>query len=202
MTLTTAADTEFLFEVYAASRDAEMALVPWTEAQKRSFLRMQLGQSFPRARDVGDVDHGLVEDGHILDQAFDIRVVLERDFVLNPVGERQIAEAHALLQDYASAVVEQEAVFAREVPLFHPEFPEEGVEGMAMGPLFGGVNRNLHRVADGISLGFQGAARFGQPLALLRQCHFHKSPEATATKPGSRIQTRASMGIMLSMEGH
>ena len=105
MTLTTAADTEFLFEVYAASRDAEMALVPWTEAQKRSFLRMQLGQSFPRARDVGDVDHGLVEDGHILDQAFDIRVVLERDFVLNPVGERQIAEAHALLQDDASAVV-------------------------------------------------------------------------------------------------
>lgn len=43
MTLTaaTAADRDFLFEVYAASRDAEMALVPWTEAQKQAFLRMQ-----------------------------------------------------------------------------------------------------------------------------------------------------------------
>lgn len=43
MTLTaaTAADREFLFEVYAASRDTEMALVPWSEDQKRNFLRMQ-----------------------------------------------------------------------------------------------------------------------------------------------------------------
>jgi ribosomal protein S18 acetylase RimI-like enzyme len=43
MTLTpaTEADREFLFEVYAASRDSEMAVVPWTDEQKRSFLRMQ-----------------------------------------------------------------------------------------------------------------------------------------------------------------
>ena len=43
MTLTTAtaADREFLFEVYAAGRDAEMAVLPWTDAQKRDFLRMQ-----------------------------------------------------------------------------------------------------------------------------------------------------------------
>jgi ribosomal protein S18 acetylase RimI-like enzyme len=43
MTLTTAtaADREFLFEVYAASRDSEMAAVPWNDAQKRGFLRMQ-----------------------------------------------------------------------------------------------------------------------------------------------------------------
>ena len=43
MTLTaaTAADREFLFEVYAASRDSEMALVPWSAEQKQSFLRMQ-----------------------------------------------------------------------------------------------------------------------------------------------------------------
>lgn len=43
MTLTTAtaADREFLFEVYAASRDSEMALVPWSEEQKQAFLRMQ-----------------------------------------------------------------------------------------------------------------------------------------------------------------
>ena len=43
MTLTeaTAADREFLFDVYSASRDSEMKLVPWTEEQKRNFLRMQ-----------------------------------------------------------------------------------------------------------------------------------------------------------------
>lgn len=43
MTLTdaTSADREFLFEVYSASRDSEMKLVPWTDEQKRNFLRMQ-----------------------------------------------------------------------------------------------------------------------------------------------------------------
>jgi ribosomal protein S18 acetylase RimI-like enzyme len=59
MTLTTAtaADREFLFEVYAASRDSEMAMVPWTEAQKRGFLRMQFEaqdrhyrEHYPRAQ--------------------------------------------------------------------------------------------------------------------------------------------------------
>lgn len=41
LTTATAADREFLFEVFAASRDAEMALVPWTDDQKQAFLRMQ-----------------------------------------------------------------------------------------------------------------------------------------------------------------
>ena len=131
------------------------------------------GQSFPRARDVGDIDHGFLEDRHVLDQAFDIHAIVERDFVLDPVRERQIAEAHAFLEDDASMVVEQEAVFPGVVPLLDLQFPEERVEGMAMGPFFGGVNGNLHRVADGVSLSFQGAARFGQPLALLREGHLH-----------------------------
>ena len=41
LTIATAADREFLFEVYAASRDSEMALVPWSDEQKQAFLRMQ-----------------------------------------------------------------------------------------------------------------------------------------------------------------
>ena len=41
LTKATDSDREFLFEVYAASRDAEMALAPWTEAQKQAFLRGQ-----------------------------------------------------------------------------------------------------------------------------------------------------------------
>jgi len=35
------ADRPFLLELYAAIREAEMAMVPWTEPQKRAFVEMQ-----------------------------------------------------------------------------------------------------------------------------------------------------------------
>jgi RimJ/RimL family protein N-acetyltransferase len=35
------ADDQFIFEVYSSSRDLEMALVPWNDAQREAFLRMQ-----------------------------------------------------------------------------------------------------------------------------------------------------------------
>jgi ribosomal protein S18 acetylase RimI-like enzyme len=35
-------DDEFLLDVYANSRADEMALVPWSDDQKRAFLKMQL----------------------------------------------------------------------------------------------------------------------------------------------------------------
>src|SRR5215472_8931557 len=34
-------DEAFLLEVYASSREQEMALVPWTDDQRKAFLRMQ-----------------------------------------------------------------------------------------------------------------------------------------------------------------
>jgi RimJ/RimL family protein N-acetyltransferase len=34
-------DEAFLFELYASTREMEMAQVPWTEDQKRAFLEMQ-----------------------------------------------------------------------------------------------------------------------------------------------------------------
>ncbi|MDQ2784527.1 MAG: GNAT family N-acetyltransferase, partial [Chloroflexota bacterium] len=37
----TPTDEEFLYGVYASTRAAEMALVPWNEAQKETFVRMQ-----------------------------------------------------------------------------------------------------------------------------------------------------------------
>ena len=50
------ADDEFLLDVYASSRADEMALVDWTDEQKRAFLRSQLDAQradyegrFPRA---------------------------------------------------------------------------------------------------------------------------------------------------------
>jgi ribosomal protein S18 acetylase RimI-like enzyme len=37
----TDADGEFLFQLYANTRDEELALVPWSAHQKEQFLRMQ-----------------------------------------------------------------------------------------------------------------------------------------------------------------
>jgi ribosomal protein S18 acetylase RimI-like enzyme len=34
-------DREFLYRVYASTRDEELAVVPWDEAQKEAFLRAQ-----------------------------------------------------------------------------------------------------------------------------------------------------------------
>jgi RimJ/RimL family protein N-acetyltransferase len=50
-------DGPFLLGLYASTRAAEMALVPWLEAQKTAFLQMQFtaqktfyGEQFPNAR--------------------------------------------------------------------------------------------------------------------------------------------------------
>ncbi|GIK55728.1 MAG: hypothetical protein HND44_13225 [Chloroflexi bacterium] len=37
----TAADRPFIQAVYVTSREAEMAIVPWTEEEKTRFLEMQ-----------------------------------------------------------------------------------------------------------------------------------------------------------------
>jgi ribosomal protein S18 acetylase RimI-like enzyme len=37
------ADLEFLFQVYAATREEELAQVPWNAEQKEAFLRQQFG---------------------------------------------------------------------------------------------------------------------------------------------------------------
>ena len=34
-------DREFLYRVYASTREDELAVVPWTDAQREEFLRMQ-----------------------------------------------------------------------------------------------------------------------------------------------------------------
>ena len=51
-----AGDEEFLYEVYAGTREQEMATLSWPESQKASFLRMQFNaqhasyqQHFPHA---------------------------------------------------------------------------------------------------------------------------------------------------------
>lgn len=37
----TESDEQFLTELYASTRAAEMAIVPWESEQKRAFLKMQ-----------------------------------------------------------------------------------------------------------------------------------------------------------------
>ncbi len=51
------ADEDFLFRLYASTRDGEMALLDWSDAQKEAFLRMQFDaqhkyyvEQFPEAR--------------------------------------------------------------------------------------------------------------------------------------------------------
>lgn len=55
-------DREFLFTVYASTRMEELAPVPWTEAQKAAFLRMQFeAQDKDYVRNYARADFSVVE---------------------------------------------------------------------------------------------------------------------------------------------
>jgi len=54
-------DDPFLLELYASTRAAEMALVPWTAEQKDAFVRMQFaGQKTGYAKEYPDAQHSLI----------------------------------------------------------------------------------------------------------------------------------------------
>ncbi len=80
------ADEELLYRIYASTRTAEMAPVPWSDEQKESFLRMQFrAQSVDYAANYPDAElllivvggepagrlylHDTPDDLHILDIA-------------------------------------------------------------------------------------------------------------------------------------
>jgi ribosomal protein S18 acetylase RimI-like enzyme len=44
-------DDPFLYEVYASSREQELALVPWTEEQRKAFLSMQFNAQHAHYRE-------------------------------------------------------------------------------------------------------------------------------------------------------
>jgi len=54
-------DDPFLYEVYASSREQELALVPWTEEQRKAFLLMQCNaqHSYYRAQ-YPDATHSII----------------------------------------------------------------------------------------------------------------------------------------------
>ena len=54
-------DDSFLFSLYASTRAAEMALVPWSDAQKDAFVKMQFaGQKSGYANDYPDAQHSVI----------------------------------------------------------------------------------------------------------------------------------------------
>jgi len=55
-------DRDFLFSVYASTREEELAPVPWTEEQKAAFLRMQFAaQDADYSRNYAGADFSIVE---------------------------------------------------------------------------------------------------------------------------------------------
>lgn len=94
-------DHELLFEIYASTRAGEMRIVPWTDEQKESFLRMQF-----RAQDAhyrtylpGTDRRLIVEDGvpigrlYVDDRPDEIRIV---DITLLPAARGRGVGAHLL----------------------------------------------------------------------------------------------------------
>jgi ribosomal protein S18 acetylase RimI-like enzyme len=54
-------DGPFLFAIYAGTRASEMALVPWTDAQKQAFLEMQFtAQKASYAKEYPDAQHAVI----------------------------------------------------------------------------------------------------------------------------------------------
>jgi len=57
-------DTEFLYEVYASTREEEMALVDWDPKQKEDFLRMQFNaQHTFYHENFSECDYQVIMDG-------------------------------------------------------------------------------------------------------------------------------------------
>ena len=76
-------DTDFLYRVYASSRADEMRTVPWSDAEKEEFLRMQFRaqhshyhQVFPTARyDVIECDGKPIGRLYVDRDAAEIRII-------------------------------------------------------------------------------------------------------------------------------
>ena len=96
-------DDEFLLEVYASTRAAEMALVPWTDEQREAFVRWQFAaQQQHYAKHYPEARHDIIlSDGRRVGRLFvarldhEIRIV---DITVVPV-ERNAGIGSHLLKD-------------------------------------------------------------------------------------------------------
>lgn len=76
-------DEQFLYDLYATTRDYEMDLVPWPEAQKQAFLRQQCAAQLQHYR------------RHYADASFEI--VLLNDVPIGRIYVRRTSDEIALI---------------------------------------------------------------------------------------------------------
>lgn len=76
-------DQDFLFRVYAGTREEEMALAPWTDEQKAEFLQRQFTLRHTQYRQ------------HYVDARFDI-ILLDGEPVGNLYVDRSESEIHVI----------------------------------------------------------------------------------------------------------
>jgi len=116
------ADAEFLYQLYASTRAAEMAAVPWDDGQKEAFLRWQFQlqsahyhEHYPRASYLVIADGELPIGRLYIDRASDAMHVL--DIALVP-GRRGAGIGAALLKD----LLEEAGSASRPVMLYVEQY--------------------------------------------------------------------------------
>ena len=84
--------------------------------------------------------------------------------MLDPFGERNVAEEHSLLEHQAGAGGRERAVLARVVALLDAQFGQEIVERLAARALPGGQQGGVERPFHGRPFGPQRSSRLRQLL--------------------------------------
>jgi len=117
-------DEEFLLRVYASTRTEEMALVPWNEEQKQTFLRMQFDaqrasyqQQFPEA-EYHVILHDGLPAGRLIVERSDKNILLI-DIALLPVF-RNLGIGSRLIEDLKAEARASERLLWVDVEFFNP----------------------------------------------------------------------------------
>ena len=117
-------DEEFLLRVYASTRTEGMALVPWNEEQKQTFLRMQFDaqrasyqQQFPEAEYHVILDDGLPA-GRLIVERSDKNILLI-DIALLPAF-RNLGIGSRLIEDLKAEARASERLLWVDVEFFNP----------------------------------------------------------------------------------
>lgn len=127
------------------------------------------GSGFGLVGSGGEGALGTAEDGGGFGKAAEVATFVYRHLVLNPVGEGDIAEEEAFLEDHRLLVHEDGVRFADVLAFFDPDIGEEVIEGAAFGFFFGGVDF----VFEGLLLGVELGLEFSDRFAFVGHGHLH-----------------------------
>jgi len=135
-------EQEFMFKVYASTRQEELAILPWDPAQKEAFLRMQFEaqrrsylNQFPGAR-YEVIEWGSAPVGRLITD-ISPRDILLIDIALLPEG-RGMGIGARLLRDLQSAAAAERKPLRLHVEFYNPArrlydrlgFKEKGGDGI------------------------------------------------------------------------